>query len=181
MSPDHAARLLGVEIGASPAAVQRAFRLAARSSHPDSGGADERFIQLTAARDALLASPAPTLLPGPRPAPVTTRAPAPWSWPLFATWTGLLALAIFLCAYLAPLPFTIVEPLIRFPLLAIGLVGYAFTGRRPLLVLGLVALAATALLGVIFTTLGVLGGLLLMVAAVFGLVTMGQAQERRRR
>jgi len=44
-----------------------------------------------------------------------------------------------------------------------------------------VALAATALIGVVFTTLGVLVGLLLLVAVVFGLVTMGQAKARARK
>ncbi len=175
MTPDDAARILGVDVGSSPEAVQRAFRRAARSSHPDAGGADDRFIHLTAARDALLAAPEPPQLLAPRPAPA-----ARWSWPLFATWTALLALAIFLCAYLAPLPLTIAEPLVRFPLLAAGLVGYALSGRRPLLVLGLVMLAATAVMGVLFTTIGALVGLLVMVAAVFGLVTMGQSVARRR-
>ena len=155
--------------------MQRAYRRLARSSHPDAGGASDRFIQLTAARDALLAAPqiTPVVVPNlaPRPAPL-------WSWWLFGTWTGLLALAIFLCAYLAPLPFTIAEPLIRFPLLVIGLVGYALTGRTPLLVIGLIALGATAIMGVLFTTLGALVGLLTMVAAVFGLVTLGQSVKR---
>ncbi|MBU1586690.1 MAG: J domain-containing protein [Actinobacteria bacterium] len=172
MTLDEAARILGVEVGASPERVQRAFRVAARSSHPDAGGADARFIELTAARDALLAAP---------PVVVIRTAPAArWSWPLFWTWTALLALAIFLSTYLAPLPFTIVEPLVRFPLLALGLVGYALTGRTPLLVVGLVALGATAVLGVLFATIGVLVGLLLLVAVVFGLVTLGQGVARRR-
>jgi len=176
MTPDEAARILGVEVGSGPEVVQRAYRLLARSSHPDAGGAEDNFIRLTAARDALLAVPPAVPVTAPRSAP-----PAPRSWALFATWTGILALAIFLCAYLAPLPFTIAEPLVRFPLLVVGLLGYALTGRRSLLVLGLVALAATALVGVVFTTLGVLVGLLLMVAAVFGLVTMGQSEARFRR
>lgn len=172
MTLDEAARILGVEVGASPERVQRAFRVAARSSHPDAGGADTRFIELTAARDALLAAP---------PVIVTRAAPAArWSWPLFWTWTALLALAIFLCAYLAPLPLTIAEPLVRYPLLALGLVGYALTGRKPLLVLALVALALTAAIGVVFATIGALVGLLLLVGVVFGLVTLGQGVARRR-
>ena len=176
MTPDEAARILGIAVGSGPEAVQRAYRLLARSSHPDGGGVEDNFIRLTAARDALLAVPPAVTMAPPPPAP-----PAPRSWPLFATWTGLLALAIFLCAYLAPLPFTIAEPLVRFPLLVVGLLGYALTGRRFLLVLALIALAATAIIGVIFTTLGVLVGLLLMVAAVFGLITMGQTEARFRR
>lgn len=179
MTPDEAARVLGVDVNAPAEAVQRAYRVAARSSHPDAGGASDSFVRLTAARDALLTAPAEPVtvtLVQPRPVPA-----ARWSWPLFSTWTGLLAFAIFLCAYLAPLPFTIAEPLVRFPLLAAGLVGYALTGRRALLVLGLVALAATALVGVVYTTLGVLVGLLLLVAVTFGLVTMGQGVARRRR
>jgi len=182
MTPDDAARILGVEPGASREAVQRAYRLRARSSHPDAGGAAETFSLLTEARDALLAvipvapaSQPPSAAP-PRPAPA-----ARWSWPLFATWTGLLAVGIFLCAYLAPLPFTVIEPLVRFPLLVVGLLGYALTGRTGFLVLGLIALAATALIGVVFTTLGVLVGLLLLVAVVFGLVTMGQTKARARK
>jgi hypothetical protein len=175
MTPAEAARILGVEFGADREAVQRAYRRLARSSHPDAGGASERFIQLTAARDALLAPPRATPLVVPSVAP---RTAARWSWVLFATWTGLLGLAIFLCAYLAPLPFTLAEPLVRYPLLVIGLAGYALTGRTPFLVLGLIALGATAIMGVLFTTLGALVGLLTMVAAVFGLVTLGQSVRR---
>ena len=175
MTPDDAARILGVEVGAGRDAVLRAYRVRARSSHPDAGGVGDSFVRLTAARDALLALPVAAPVTVPRPAPAARR-----SWPLFAAWTGLLLLAIFLCAYLAPLPFTVAEPLARFPLLVGGLLGYALTGRRPFLVLGLVALAATALVGILFTTLGALVGLLLMVGAVFGLVTMGQAEARSR-
>ena len=181
MTPDDAARILGVEVGASREAVQRAYRLRARSSHPDAGGAAESFRLFTEARDALLdasSGPPASVPPAARPSPPrVTR----WSWPLFATWTALLAVAIFLCAYLAPLPFTALEPLVRFPLLAVGLLGYALTGRTALLVLALVALAATAVIGVLFTTLGVLVGLLLLVPVVFGLVTMGQGRARARR
>lgn len=179
MTVDEAARILGVEPGASADEVQRAYRLRARSSHPDGGGADERFIELVTARDALLA--APQRASSPVEVPLPPRRPiARWSWPLFWTWTALLALAIFLCAYLAPLPFTVAEPVVRFPLLAAGLLGYALTGRRGLLILGLVALGATAALGLVFTTIGILIGLLLMVPAVFGLVTLGQGTARRR-
>lgn len=58
MSQTDAAAILGVEVGASRAVVQRAFRNIARSVHPDSGNADEavKLQQAKAARDTLLLS-----------------------------------------------------------------------------------------------------------------------------
>ena len=86
MTPDDAARILGVEPGAGREAVQRAYRLLARSSHPDAGGAAETFSLLTEARDALLAVTPVARASAPPPATPLRPAPAArWSWPLFAT------------------------------------------------------------------------------------------------
>ncbi len=52
-------QLLGVEVGASPAQVRRAYATAVRRVHPDGGGpaadAPLRLAELTVARDTLLA------------------------------------------------------------------------------------------------------------------------------
>jgi len=176
MSHDDAAQLLGVDAGASAADVERAFRLKARSSHPDAGGADDAFIRLTAARDILLAVSHAAAVP-----PVTPRIPSPRrpSRLLLGTWIGLLALAIALSASGSMLPFTVADPVVRYGLLALGMIGYALTGRRGYLVLGLAAVAATAVSAVLFTTLGALLGLLFMVAPLYGLLLIGQARAPR--
>ena len=46
---------LGVRPGASPEEVARAFRRSAARHHPDAGGDPERFREVLAARDRLLA------------------------------------------------------------------------------------------------------------------------------
>ena len=180
MSPDDAAQLLGVQVGASAPDVERAFRVQARSTHPDAGGAEDAFIRLTTARDILLAIvPVMPNLPGSAgPAP-RIPAPRPPSRALLFTWIGLLALAIALSTSGSMLPFTAAEPVVRYSLLALGMIGYALTGLRGYLVLGLAAVAATAVSAVLFTTLGALLGLLLMVAPLYGLILIGQVQARR--
>lgn len=64
VSRDEAARLLGVAADAGPVEIKRAFRLWAAWAHPDQGGSAERFADLCAARDVLLA---PARVPGPPP------------------------------------------------------------------------------------------------------------------
>jgi hypothetical protein len=170
MTREDAARLLGVEPGASAAEVERAYRRKAHAVHPDAaGGPDDAFISLTRARDILLAVP-------PLPAPVAPSRP---SRALFVTWIVVLLLAIFVSASMAPQPFTIAEPIARYTVLVAAFAGYALTGRRLFLVVALVALAATALIAVTFTTFGTLVGLLMMVAPVYGLLLMGQRTGRR--
>lgn len=168
MTPAAAAALLGVDIQATAPEVEHAFRVRARQVHPDSGGADDAFIRLTEARDILLQPQEPM------PFVVGTRPVRRRSWPLFWTWVGLLALAIALSAIMAPQPFTIAEPLVRYPLLVVGLLGYALTGRTGFGVLAVIAIAATALVALLFTTLGALVGLLIMVAAIYGLALIGR-------
>ena len=57
---------LGVRPGASPEEVARAFRRSAARHHPDAGGDPERFRELLAARDRLVAT-------GSAPGPGTVR------------------------------------------------------------------------------------------------------------
>jgi hypothetical protein len=45
---------LGLSADATAADVERAFRVRAKSAHPDAGGSSEAFIALTAARAAAL-------------------------------------------------------------------------------------------------------------------------------
>lgn len=173
MTVAEAAALLGVPVNAGPGEVARAFRARARAVHPDAPGGDaEAFIRLAQARDALLAH---------QPQAAVSAVPvAPFSPRLFATWIGLLVLACLVGASGDWVPLTPLEPIARSLLLVAGLGGYAISGRRAFLVLGLVALAATAVIGVVFATLGSLVGLLLAVAPVYGLLLMGQRAARRR-
>ncbi|QYG91446.1 hypothetical protein HC251_02670 [Iamia sp. SCSIO 61187] len=54
MDRTEAARELGVPSGAAPALVEKAFRRAARSRHPDVGGDAVAFRRATEARAVLL-------------------------------------------------------------------------------------------------------------------------------
>jgi hypothetical protein len=77
-----AARLLGVPVGADPAAVRRAFRLWAAVLHPDQGGSPEAFDRLSAARATLLqplAEPPIHDVPSRTPSAPTPRPRPPWS------------------------------------------------------------------------------------------------------
>lgn len=70
MERSEAARILGVEVDADAAQVRRAYRLWARSEHPDAGGDPARFARLTQARRTMLRPRAVTARdPGTPPAP----------------------------------------------------------------------------------------------------------------
>lgn len=175
MTPDEAARLLGVDAGASADQVKVAFRAKARTAHPDAaGGASDAFIRLTQARDILLLAPPPPTITYVPAAAVPRR----WSWRLFATWVGLLVLGLAVNVSGSDLHLTIAEPIVRSLLVVGGFVGYALTARRLWLVLGLIGIGATAIVALLFTTLGALVGLLLMFAPMYGLLLMGQTAAR---
>lgn len=177
MTPDDAARLLGLAVGASRDEVKAAFRAKARSAHPDAGGDKDAFIRLTRARDILLlAPPAPTITYVPAAAIPRRR-----SWRLFATWVGLLVLGLAVNISGSDLHLTVAEPIIRSILVIVGFVGYALTGRQLWLVLGIIGVGATAIVALLFTTLGALIGLLFMIAPMYGLLLMGQASAKAAR
>lgn len=55
MERGKAARVLGVDVTASPAQVREAFRRRAREVHPDtSGGGDDAMVELNAAYETLI-------------------------------------------------------------------------------------------------------------------------------
>ena len=58
MRRDRARHLLGIDVDASPAEVERAFRRRVRTAHPDRGGDPADFRRLVAARAALTRGPA---------------------------------------------------------------------------------------------------------------------------
>ena len=49
-------QMLGLPLGRqlSGAEIHRAFKRAAKTAHPDGGGSAQEFLQLSAARDALI-------------------------------------------------------------------------------------------------------------------------------
>ncbi len=158
-------------MGASPDEVARAFRSRARAAHPDTGGDGEEFIELLQARDALLAHRTP---------PPAPPLPAPSSPALLAVWIGLLVVSSLLSATGDIHPWAPAEPLIRSAVLIGGFAVYAVTGARPWMVVALIALGATALVALVFTTIGTLLGLLIAVPAVYGLLLMGIRRARWR-
>lgn len=191
MTPERAAQILQVGVGAPPAEIEKAFARRARQTHPDlfAGESDaERaaraaaFADLTLARDTLVRRAAAIRAAAEAAGGFVVREvgpPPPGRW-LLGAWIGLLVLSAFLSIYGAPHPFTVAEPLARWVVLSAALVGFGLTGRRPLLVLAVVAIIATVVLTVVFTSLGGLLGLLGLLVPVLGLVQAGLALERRR-
>ena len=113
--------------------------------------------------------------------PPSTGRPVPRRSPLLLwTWVGILLIAAFLSIYASAFPLGGVEPFVRFAVIIGSLIAYAHTGMRAWLVLALLALAATAVTTIVFTSIGSLLGMLIMVAPVFGLMLMGVETAKRR-
>lgn len=187
MDSDAAAALLGVSVDATPVDIERAWRRRSRESHPDrfagetgdrrARAADE-FIRVTRARDVLLArNPGASVDPRP---PMEWVAPRP-RWRLIALWAALALVGIFVATFGEPLPFTVVDPILRYGLLLFALVAFAATGRPLFMVLIVIAIAATALHAVLFTTFGTLLGMFLLAAPAIALVTLGRTLAERMR
>lgn len=172
MTPDEAAAVLGVSREAGRPEIDAAFRRAARASHPDLAGQPDDFVRATQAREVLLTVPVVV-----RPIPVD-RSIGPLNRPLFVTWVALLAFAIVISVGGNSFPLTPLEPLLRFGILVIGSVGFALTGKRVFMIMALLAIAATAVMTIIFTTFGSLVGMLLLAAPLYGLL-VGRARLRR--
>jgi len=166
MTPDEAARVLGVTLGASDEQIQSAYRRRARQTHPDRHGSAAAFIDVATARDVLLRTQVAF-------EPVFVRAPTRASRPLILTWIGVALIAIFIATVRAELPFTWLEPFVRYTVLLGALVGYALTGKRLYLIVASAAIAVTAILTVAFATIGGLVGLLILIAPIYGLAIMG--------
>lgn len=198
MTPDRAAEVLGIGVDAAPVAIERAFATRARTTHPDvAGGSSDAFREVTAARDVLVAyarlgaasdAAAAGSAPGrygpgdggPSPIRYTiyrARPQGPW---LLSAWVGILLVAAFLGIYGAPHPFTVVEALLRWAVLIGAAFAYARTGRGGWLALAVVAIVACLLMTVLFTSLGGLLSLLLLLPGMLGLSTAGIAQRRLR-
>lgn len=180
MTPDDAAAVLGVAVGASRQQVERAFRRIARESHPDrlSGVAlreralaEARFVEATKARNVLLA-----VIATPRAAASGPRRPLKHNWVLIGTWVALMLLAIAVSVVGSSLPLTVWEPALRFGLMLVSAVGFALTGARLWLILVAVSIAATAITTIGFTTFGSLLGMLLLAAPLYGLYVEGRGR-----
>ena len=173
MTPDAAAALLGVALDATDEQVESAYRARARESHPDRASGDATtFMRVTEARDVLLGRPlAPAALPG---IPISR-----WSWPLFWAWIGVIVVAVFVSIFRAPEPLGPVEPVLRYTLLGGSLVAYALTGLRQWFWIAVFAIVWTAGVTLVFTSLGPLVGLLLLVAPFYGLTLLGRTTAAR--
>ena len=104
MTPERAAELLHVPLGAMPAEVQSAFKAQVMVTHPDHGGSAELYRATLAARAALLAQkpePKPATLAPPAPAretaPIVRPAQGSTPWVALATFAVLLGLGAWAC------------------------------------------------------------------------------------
>jgi preprotein translocase subunit Sec63 len=188
MTLEDAAATLGISPDATETEIQRAFTLGARASHPDrftnstperAASAAEEFIRITAARDLLLREVKRAAASvGPAVFTFTTQVSSRRiTWQELAAWLSVLVVAIFVSIFGANLPFTLAEPLVRFTVLTVGLVGFARTGRQLYFVLIVVCITVTAILTIAFTTFGALLGMLLLAVPTIGLVLAGRAQR----
>ncbi|MGL4340614.1 MAG: DnaJ domain-containing protein [Rhodoglobus sp.] len=196
MTPEQAANILGVSMDASLADIERAYRRRARATHPDrfvsasaqrSRQASGDFMSAAKARTVLTAravltsqragSAIPTELPN---APLENVPLRPRSPRLLVTWAALALLAIFVSVYGGAVPWTPVEPVLRYTTMFFALIIFAVTGKTVWLVIAVSVIAATAVITVVATTFGALLGLLLLVAPVFGLIMIGRDVAARR-
>lgn len=195
MTPEDAAALLGVGMDASVADIESAYRRRSRSTHPDrfvgatttrSQQAAQEFVGVAEARTLLVARREASRVGAtlfekpPVRVPVETTKPRPRSTLLLWAWAGVALVAIFISIYGGAPPWSLWEPSLRYGLIFVALMAFAVTGRTPWLVTALAALAATAIITVVATTFGALLGLFLMVAPVYGLVTIGRDVAVRR-
>lgn len=128
-----AAALLGVAFDAAEAEIMRAWRLASREAHPDHGGSEDAFQEVTDARDVLL-EPLPIEAAAPKPEVAAARVVRPELGPLrvgLLVFTPPLACAVVIVAY-------VLAPGVGIALVTIYVAGvvahavYTATGHPPL-------------------------------------------------
>jgi hypothetical protein len=207
MTPDEAAAVLGVPRDADGAEIDRAYRHLARELHPDrlAGrpaadvlAANERFVDVTRAREVLLRSAVERVrspgegtgqdegsaggatthprirIVGERVVDAEAARPAgPSSWWLFGTWTLLLLVGAVLA--LSGLPvWSPIDLSVRVGLLVGSAIATGLTGRRWAWRATLVLIGVNAVATVLATTFGGLLGLGFMIVASFGLAVQAR-------
>lgn len=166
--------MLGVTADAPRPEIDAAYRRAARALHPDLDGAEPAaFIRATEARQVLIDLPRAE----PVPLVVAHRGRRPLSWPVLVTWIALLVFAVAVSIGGSDLPLGPIDPILRWASLAVGAIGFGVTGRRGFLVLTVIAIAATAVLTIVFTSIGALLGMFLLAAPLYGLLVMGRSRR----
>jgi len=175
-----AARVLGVAASAPRSDVERAYRRRAAETHPDRFAGESAERVAAASTEFLLVGEAFAVLTAPRVTSAYVPTVVPFARGFLYAWLAVLAVGIALSFSGGPSPFGAVENLVRTALVAVGLVGYALTGRRPYSVLALVALIATALFTVTHASFGALLALLVVEPAAIALLIAGRRRERLR-
>ncbi|NEM90110.1 J domain-containing protein [Galbitalea soli] len=183
MTPDDAARILGVAPGASLEEIERAFRARARESHPDLlpdaprervAAASEAFVRLTDAR---------ALLTGLRdrepgvPVVIVRRRPLN-RWAL-ALWCAALGVGLIVSILGGPAEYSLADIALRLVPLAIAAVGFAVTGRSVFLIVLIATTVVSLALTLVFATFGSLLALEVLLVPVLGLAWMGWQTRRR--
>jgi hypothetical protein len=203
MTSSEAAEILRVSTNASPADIERAYRIRARLSHPDLlAGAPPRevaaaaaeFGRITQARELLIHAAerrdSPDSASGDRAAAGGAaggsaaggdpqgfrRSPAWW---VFSAWVILLAFAIAVSFDGGPLPKSWPDLLLRLVPLGVVSVAYAATGRRFLFIVMTVLVVITVALTVLFASFASLLVLELVLAPVIALAVIGRGRRVR--
>ena len=178
MTRDEAAALLRCTVSSSRADIERAYRTRARETHPDRfAGQSTESIARAAAEFSRVADAYAVLIAAPvvsqsdRPAVV---APPPYPRAYVLGWTAVLALGIFLSVTGDARLLGDIELYIRLAALVVGLVGYAFTGRRAFRVLAIIALAVTVAFTLAAAGFGTLLALLVIGPSALALLLAGR-------
>ena len=178
MTRAEAAALLGCTVDASRADIERAYRTRARETHPDRfvgqtsesiARAAAEFSRVADAYAILIA--APGVSPGERPAAVA-QPPLPRAYVL--GWSAVLALGIFLSVTGDARLLGDIELYARLAALAVGLVGYAFTGRRAYRIVAIIALGVTIAFTLAAAGFGTLLALLVVAPSALALLLAGR-------
>jgi len=174
MTPAEASRILGCVEGAPRTEVDRAYRLRARESHPDRfvGQSQERidaaaadFARIGQAYAVLSTTSAVTLQP---------LAAQPYPRAVVIGWSAVLALGCYLSFTGDARLFGDIEFALRLAALAVGLVGYAFTGRRVFFVVSAIALAITIVSTLAAASFGSLLALFVLAPSALALLSAGR-------
>lgn len=202
MTPAEAASILRVSPDATAAEIEHAYRVRARQCHPDripnatreqASAATAEFIRVADAREVLAhphdygpnESPRAPFTAGPAFRPTSSAPPyepyyfPPPRWFAIVAWSAILPLAIALSFSGGPLPYSVLDLVLRLLPLGVVSVAFAVTGRRGLFYVLAFLVAVSAVVTFISASFGTLLVLELLLVPVIGLALIGRRRGRR--